>query len=271
VTLAVKLPAAGLRFRRELRVRPGESVVYFQETVTNERDMDHFFHWMQHVTLGPPFLSSRDSVVTLPGTKALTFPHGYDEGKAFLASKREFLWPSAPRIGDGAADLTRPFSRPGRGCIAGVLLDTSRELGFVAALNLRKRLLIAYCFPRQDFPWVAVWEENCAVAAVPWKRQTQARGLEFGTTPLPVGRRENFLAGGPLFGVPTVVCVPAHGKLVTHYAAFLAHVPVGFTSITDIELGADEFHILAANSEDPLRVRASDASGLFSKHSRLSR
>ena len=66
LTLSAKLPAAGLSFRREIRLRRGESIVYFKETVTNEGKQDYFFHWTQHVTLGPPFLSSRDSVVALP-------------------------------------------------------------------------------------------------------------------------------------------------------------------------------------------------------------
>ncbi len=271
LTLAAKLPAAGLRFRRELRVRRGESVVYFEETVTNERAVDHFFHWTQHVTLGPPFLSRRDSLISLPGTKALTFPHGYDEGNAFLASKREFYWPKAPQIGGGAVDLTRPFSHPGRGFIAGVLLDTARELGFVAALNLRERMLIAYCFPRRDFPWVAVWEENCAITAAPWNRRTQARGLEFGTTPLPLARRENFLTGGPLFGVPTLAHVPARGTRVVRYATLLACVPASFTRITNIELRGHVFRIIGAKSGESLEVSASGALAVFSKDSRVSR
>ena len=53
LTLAVPLPVAGLRFSREIRLRRGESVAYFTETVINEKKADHFFHWTQHVTLSP--------------------------------------------------------------------------------------------------------------------------------------------------------------------------------------------------------------------------
>jgi hypothetical protein len=192
----------------------------------------------------------------------LTFPHAYDEGKALLRAKREFRWPMAPKAAGGRVNLTRPFSHSGRGFVAGVLVDPRRDLGFIAAANLRERLLIAYCFARRDFPWITVWEENCAITAVPWKRQTQARGLEFGTTPLPVGRRENSLEGGPLFGVPTVSCVPARGTRVVRYAAFLALLPAGFTQISDIELGEKEFLIFDGKRKEPLRVRACRASNL---------
>lgn len=262
LTLSAKLPAAGLRFRREIRLRRGESVVYFKETVTNQGKQDHFFHWTQHVTLGPPFLSSRDSVVALPGTKALTYPSGCNEGTSLLASKREFDWPLAPAATGGRVNLSRPCSHEGLGFVAGVLVDTRRDLGFVAALNVRERLLIAYCFPRRDFPWVTIWEENRATPAVPWKRRTQALGLEFGTTPLPVPRRENFLEGGPLFGVPTIACVPARSTRVVRYAAFLAPLPPVFVGVRDIEVGEREFVIVDGKTKRPLRVRAVGASGL---------
>jgi len=47
--LGVRLPAAGLRLRRDLSLRRNESVVYVEERLTNERTQDHFFHWIQHV------------------------------------------------------------------------------------------------------------------------------------------------------------------------------------------------------------------------------
>ncbi|MGH9397143.1 MAG: hypothetical protein ACRD18_09880, partial [Terriglobia bacterium] len=87
--MSVRLPVAGLRFNREITVRRGESVAYFKETVTNERRADHFFHWTQHVTLGPPFLNLKDSQVFISATRGRTFPHGY-EGRELLQSSRNF-------------------------------------------------------------------------------------------------------------------------------------------------------------------------------------
>ncbi len=259
LTLSVRLPVAGLRFSREIKLRRGESVAYFQETVTNERRADHFFHWTQHVTLGPPFLSHRDSVVDLPGTKGITFPHGYNEGKALLASKRIFRWPVAPTRQGGNVDLTRLFLRRGLGFVAAVLLDTRREVGFITAVNTRLRLLIGYCFNRHDFPWVAVWEENQGIAAVPWNRQTQARGLEFGTTPLPVLRREAF-ALGTLFGTPTFACIPARAQKTIRYIGFLAQVPPGSGPGRDIHLQKNEIIIRGNDGKDLVRLPASGLS-----------
>jgi hypothetical protein len=242
LTLGVRLPMAGLCFEREMEIRRAESVVYLRETVRNERKADHFFNWTQHVTLAPPFLSPGESRVALPGTKSMTFPHGYDEGKALLRPGALFRWPKAPARGGKTVDLTRPFARRGLGFVVSVLIDPKREVGFIAGINARCGLVIAYCFNRQDFPWVAVWEENRAIAAPPWNCRTRARGLEFGTNPIPVPRREAF-AMGNLFGVPTLGYVPARAQKTVNYLALLSPVPSGFEMVRDIELARGEVRI----------------------------
>jgi hypothetical protein len=139
--------------------------------------------------------------------------------------------------------LTHPFVRRGLGFVVSVLVDPKRDIGFIAGLNPRLRLLIGYCFKRRDFPWAAVWEENCAISAPPWNRRTQARGLEFSTSPIPVPRREAF-AMGTLFGTSTFSVVPARGRKTVNYTAFLASMPVGFNRVDDIQVVRNEIRIL---------------------------
>jgi hypothetical protein len=254
--LSVKLPISGLRFSREIELRKGESVAYFKEVVRNERKADHFFHWTQHITLGLPFLSADDALVSIPGTRGITYPHGYDEGRALLSSNEEFRWPHAPLIEGGNVDLTRPFLRQGLGFVVAVLLDKKKSLGFVAAVNHKLGLIIAYCFKRSDFPWVAIWEENLGIAAPPWKQRTSARGMEFSTTPLPVLRRDAFLSG-QLFGEPTLTCVPAMGRKTVHYLALLGRVPDGFGNVDSIDLADDQVLIHGSSKKQPVVVRAS--------------
>jgi len=257
LNLRARLPAARLRFEREIGICGEEPVVCFRETVTNLAKVDHFFHWTQHVTLGPPFLAEDEVTVSLPGTNGMTFPHGYDEGKALLQSGQAFTWPHAPKKPAGTVDLTLPLSRNGFGYVAAVLLDPQADWGFIAAVNRRLQLLIVYCFRRVDFPWVALWEENRAIEAVPWRGETVALGLEFGTTPLPVSRRENFTAVGPLFGVPTVACVPARGQMTVSYIALLAKVPAGFTRVRRIMLEGDAIVVTGGAEGETIRIGAS--------------
>jgi len=256
LTLAVQLPAAGLQFSRKIELRPRQSVAYFEETVRNERKADHFFQWTQHVSLGPAFLARQDSETVLPGTKGMAYPHAYNENKDLLVPGRTFQWPKGPRQGGGVVDLTRPWIESGRGLVAGILIDPRRQFGFVAAVNRRLGLLIAYCFRREDFPWVTLWEENRAIAGLPWKRHTQARGLEFTTTPLPLLRRETF-NGGPLFGHPTLACVPARAERTVRYAALLAQVPSGFEGPRNIEVKPGQVIIRGTHGKDDVIVPAS--------------
>jgi hypothetical protein len=244
--MEAKLPHAGLTFHRELRMQRDETVVHVSETVFNLRSVDHYFHWTQHVTLGPPFLQAGESTVQIPALRAITWPHGY-EGKSLLADSKEFSWPNAPAENGGAVDISSPFQRPGTGFVAAALLKPDRDLTFVAALNFRLGLVLAYCFPRKAFPWVATWEENCARQSSPWKGKTQARGVEFGTTPMPIGKREAF-ANGPLFGTPTFQCVPAMGKLNVTYAIFLAPVNLAWRQVLDIEVGKQAITVVGATA-----------------------
>ena len=247
VLVATRLPAAGLRFQRELRLRRNESVVYVEERVTNERAQDHFFHWTQHVTLGLPLLHPEESVVALPGTRAVTWPHGY-EGASLVRDNQEFMWPEAPAMEGGKVNLARPFAREGTGFVVAVLLDPQREFGFVAALNWKLGLLLGYCFRRSDFPWIAIWEENLARAGSPWDGKTRARGMEFGSTPMPVGKEETF-ARGPLFDTPTFRRIPAKSELRAPYVAFLSKVSSGWRAIRDIQVGRDKIIVTEERGE----------------------
>jgi hypothetical protein len=252
----VKLPVAGLDFTRRICLKKDEQVVFFTETVRNVRKADHFFHWTQHVTLGPPFLSPDAATVSIPGGRAITFPHGYDEGKALLASDREFDWPNAPLVEGGTADLTNPFSHDGLGFVVAVLLAKDRDIGFIAAVNKSLCLCLVYCFTRKDFPWVAVWEENQGITAMPWKQRTQARGLEFSTTPLPVHRRESFLSGKVL-GEPTNTFIPALGTKTVRYAALLARVPQGFSQIDDVAVEDNKIKLIGQEGSQRTEIQAS--------------
>jgi hypothetical protein len=255
--VSVRLPEAGLHFTRKLSMHQDESIVYFQEAVSNRRKVDHFFHWTQHVTLGAPFINKKDSRIVLPGSRGMTFPHGYDEGKTMLRPGVIFRWPHAPSPTNRTVDLTRVFSSPGRGYVAGVLLDKRRNTGFVAAQNEKEHLVIGYCFLRSDFPWVTIWEENLAIQSVPWKGRTQALGLEFGTTPLPVTRRENCIGNGALFGEPTLTVVPARMEKSVRYLCFLAVVPEKFGKLRTIQLGKQEIVLIGSGRPKEVRLKAS--------------
>ncbi|MEW5979630.1 MAG: hypothetical protein AB1898_27850 [Acidobacteriota bacterium] len=158
--------------------------------------------------------------------------------------------------------MTQPLLKEGLGFVVGVQLDPKRDLGYVAAINNRHRLMIGYCFRRRDYPWVAVWEENRAINSAPWRRRTQARGLEFGTTALPLPRSEAF-AMGNLFGEPTYTHVPARGKKTIRYVGFLCRVPPDFENLKDLRAEKREILLFSTKGSQPVRLSASGLPGLF--------
>lgn len=263
IALSLRLPEAGLEFSREASVRAGEPVVYLKETVTNERKLDHFFHWTQHVTLGPPFVSTEDTRVFMSATRGITSPEAYG-AQALLAFGKEFEWPLAPANAGGEADLSRCLIRKGFGVVASLLADPSCDVQYVGALNVRERLLIAYCFRRADFPWVTIWEENCSREAPPWNSRTETRGLEFGSAPLPATRQEAF-ARGPLLSTPTFSTVRARGRVTAKYVAFLAELPEGFREVRNISFEEGAIVVHGGEPDQEVRVSASGlkASGLM--------
>lgn len=256
-------PSAGLTVQRDITLRANESVAYVTETVTNKTTRDRYFQWAEHTTFGPPFLQAGESACLMPGTRSKTWPRGY-EGKEALESDREFTWPNAPAVSGGFLDISQPFTTNGRGFIATTLLaeDRDSQLAYVAALNWRLGLLAGYCFRRSDFPWVANWEENCARTDAPWEGKTQARGLEFATSPLPLGLRDAILSG-PLFGVPAVSCLPARGVRAASYAMFVTEVPHAWRTITGIGVREKALVVTGPTPEERIELTARGLSEIW--------
>ena len=243
---SVALRRAELSFSRSLLLKRGESVVYVRETVRNHRPVDYYFQWQQHAAFGAPFLSP-DCIIALPGEHGKTFPPGY-EGRELLKSGKEFAWPFAPRFDRGRVDLQHALIAPGRGFVAGVQIIPARSHAFVCVSNPRARLAVGYCFRREDFPWIALWEENAARTSSPWNGREKIRALEFGVSPLPMSRSENFRLGS-LFGTPTLAYVPAKGARTACYTLFLAKLPVGIPSIADVMVGNRSLDLLGASGK----------------------
>jgi hypothetical protein len=248
----VREPAMGLRFRRELKMHAGEFVVRVSETLRNERKADTYFQWVEHATFGEPLLSHDDSTVTLPAIKAKTWPLGYED-KPVLADDKLFRWPEAPLRHGGTVDLSRGFIRDHTGFVAAALLDSHRTNGFVAVTNSRLRLAAGYSFPREAFPWVAIWEENRARDYAPWNGITRARGLEFGNAPLPLGLADA-VENGNLFDTPTVGCIGAQAAMTLDYQIFAVATPPSWRAVADVRETENGLELVGAGGSERIRL-----------------
>jgi hypothetical protein len=246
--MSASLRSARLRFIRGIELRSGESVVRFTETIENPKRTDHYFQWAEHVTLGPPFMSSAESYVVLPAERGMTDPGGYDEGRGLLPKGREFRWPKARTVEGHSIDLSRPFPRKGKGFVTTQLLSSKGDYAFFAAVNLRHRLMIAYVFRKEDFPWVVLWDEDCAIKAPPWNSRTQARALEFSNSPFPSGRQQA-IAQGDLFELPSISRIGAHAKKTARFCSLLALLPLELGVVRDIAVDTEALQILGSGKQ----------------------
>jgi len=252
LSMEANLPASGLRVRREIELRKGESFARISETVTNLRKSDNFFQWVEHATFGEPLMSPKVSVLSIPGFRGQTWPLGY-EGNELLANDQAFRWPIAPSAHGGSCDLRQSFIQDGRGFVASVLLDTTRDSGFIAVFNPELRIAAGYCYPRKLFPWVAIWEENRARSGPPWKGVTRARGVEFGTSPMPLGLGQAVM-NGPMFDTPTLMSLGIGETATAEYRLFAAEVSPSWEAIGDVRAESDKMLLRGTHRSEAIRV-----------------
>lgn len=264
--LAVALPVSHLRFERGIQVQEQQSVVYVEETLYNELDRELLCDWVQHVTFGPPFLSGDAGTLLASAAAGATSCLGYD-GKSLLPAGQTFTWPFVQlESGSGSADLRRPFTGAGKGFLVGTMFDPSRELQYLLAINWALRLGVGYCFRRESYPWMAVWEENCARKDAPWKGSTRARGMEFGTVPLPRTAGERFPYES-FIQASTGFMIPGGGTRNARYIMSLFHVPEEVRSIEDVVLSGDTLKFAANGRADTFSIPAMECEAFLTKPS----
>jgi len=238
LSLEVRLPVYRLLLQRNLHLAAGASSLLIEEQLANLNTTQVDYQWVQHATFGEPFFAGEESQLLLSAKLGRTWPHGY-EGRELLISDTNFDWPSAPMPQGDWVDLSRPFLQAGTGFVAALLTRRERPHGFAVVENKRLRLIAGYVFDHHRFPWIALWEENCARSYAPWNGITRARGVEFGTSPLPTGLQSARLAK-TLFDTPTFATLAAGETITTAYHLFVSALPANWGGISDLEAGSRE-------------------------------
>jgi hypothetical protein len=248
----VTLPVYRLHFRREISLMREAFTARIAETVTNLSGAAVEFQWVQHAAFGEPFFANGEATLFVSGRRGVTWPAGY-EGHELLARDVEFQWPYAQSIDGKPINLSQPFVCDGTGFVAGVLAGSDRENAFVTVHNRRHQLVAGYCFNPKLFPWIVLWEENRARGYSPWNKRTRVRGVEFGTSPMPLGlthareiRR--------LFDTPVLRSIPAKSCLQAQYDLFLHPVPPQWTQIKDVHRTEDTL-VVRGDSDEEIKLQ----------------
>lgn len=254
---------AQLHIARSVAFAGDESVLLVEEVLENRGSAAREVHWVQHVSLGAPLLEPGSSLIEAAVDECKVWPLGYG-GKEALRTDAGFLWPWAPAAGGGMRDLRVPFAQDGRGIVAAARVKRRDEVAYIVALNWALGLALVYCFRREDFPWVAVWEENCTRKDPPWNGNTRVRGMEFGTTPMPLGR-DAIRAMGPLFDTPVARVLPAGGRYSAKYVICATRIPKEWRSIDAVRVTEEGVELVGAGQLECIRVSASGAGAFLSK------
>ena len=252
LVMEVTLPVYRLHFRREISLPREAFSACITEIVTTLSRAAVEFQWVQHAAFGEPFFANGEATLFVSGTRGVTWPAGY-EGHELLARDVEFQWPYAQSIDGKPINLSQPFVRDGTGFVAGVLAGSDRENAFVTVHNRRHQLVAGYCFNPKLFPWIVLWEENRARAYAPWNKRTRVRGVEFGTSPMPLGlahAREM----RRLFDAPVLCSIPASASLQAQYDLFLHPVPPPWSQIKDVRR-TEHTLVVRGDSDEEIKLQ----------------
>ena len=154
-----------LEIVREVEFIGNEALFRVTERVRNTNTVGRLNNIVQHVTLGPPFLSTSTLVFSNAGP-------GFFQDHSYPNPYRwEYEWPVAKDSLGNEYDLQR--SDIDYNYVSTHLVEDS--VGWIAAWNPDRKILLGYVWHKDDYPWVNVWNHMNAGKPV-------AKGLEFGTT-----------------------------------------------------------------------------------------
>jgi hypothetical protein len=249
LTFQTRLPIVQEGLTRKLELVDGEQVVYVESTLENELAFDRPINWAEHATIGYPFLAPGKTVVDASVSHCQTRPHNDTPPNRRLLSDKPFIYPQAPLKAGGLADLRQIPNPPDSMDHTGCTFDKSKRLGFVTAINLEKRLLLGYLVRREEYPWLQEWMNYPSNLAL-------SRGLEFGTQPFDVSRRQT-VEMGKMFDTPAFRWLPAKSKIGSRFLMFYTRVPAGFTQVDDVKQEGGELVITDSKSRQTVRLAAS--------------
>jgi hypothetical protein len=255
VTLTATLPIVQEVFTRTFRVVDGENVVHVESELENLMGFDRPVNWAEHATIGSPFLEPGVTVVDISGSRSQTRPYPSIENgevQRRLRPGQDFQWPFAPGLDGKLVDLRQTPEHPHFLDHAVTLLNPERELEWVTAINPKKRLIVGYVFKRADYPWLQYWGHYPPT-------QKMARGMEFGTQPFDVPRREA-IGTGAMFDTPTYRWLPAKSKIKTRFLLFYARIPEGFDKVDDVTI--ENSQILIVDHSAKKQVKLATTEGL---------
>jgi hypothetical protein len=238
-TLEVQLPESAMTLQRRFRCEG--HVLHIESQATNLSSWDRPFGWCEHVTMGPPFVEA--GLIRFDASLSRGFVTADADGPSFP-------WPEGmnPQLGPRRFDLTGFSPLRHNNLVNSFLVEPPREWGFFTAFHPRFALIFGYVFPRSEFPWLNVWENN--------DERSQARGMEFSNTPHH-GTMKTLIRSHEVWDVPAYEWLDARSTVSKRFMAFLHPVPPDFRGTADVRVLGDALEIEELGTARTFRVPVS--------------
>ena len=224
-----ELPRTRFRVGRAVTLRAAATAIEVEEWAESLAEFGRPMHWVEHVTLGPPFAE--------PGKNFLDMAPARWAGQRRGAGLTDAVVRFPQGLGTEAtpADLRRFHPTPHSTRYNAYLFDRNAPYSFFTSYHTEMTALIGYVFPAAENPWLVDWQEDRSYEQKPWDRKAIARGIEIGTTPFDEGMRRS-LERGQFLGTLGFRWIGPRQKLSTRYLVFLAEIPKGFAGVAGLEL-----------------------------------
>jgi hypothetical protein len=230
-------------------LQQGASLASVESQLDSLLGSDRPVSWVEHATVGPPFVEAGITVFDLSGSRSRSNPGptGPSAAPRRVTPDQDFTWPLAPGADGAVVDLRQvPGALPDAELMT-TLLDPSRTLVWTTVLNPKRKLIYGYLMRREDYPWIISWGSY----GTP---QKPVRGMEFGMS---CAGRRRAATMGTLFDTPTYRWLPAKARVTTHFLMFYAYVPDGFKKVDDVRMENSQILIEDHAAGKQVRLEAS--------------
>jgi hypothetical protein len=159
---------------KTLTLEAGSAMLRLDETVTNEGEEEQGCVWLEHIAVGPPFLSDKCRLF-VPECTVLSHPEDVAPASK-LKPGHEGPWPLAPLKTGYSTDLSRIPAKEDRSLDMAYMTGMSE--GWYALLNEETGVGWAVSYPAGVFKYLWFWRNFGGGWGYPWYGRCYNLGLE---------------------------------------------------------------------------------------------
>ncbi len=204
-------PLDGLTVSRTVTLMPDEPAFVVREEFINTFSLGRVSNVVQHVTIGPPFLSIH-TLVNANAGEGFDQKHSYPDPHA-----QSYTWPYAKTDAQEGPPVDLRRTDRDVNYVSTHLFDPKDRFGWVTAYDPTTGLVLGYVWRLAEYPWINIW--NHFVDGKP-----AAKGLEFGTTGIGRPYRELLSTDTRFHGMNSWEYIEAGETLTKTYLGFMVNI-----------------------------------------------